>query len=60
MAGLQRQMTFTSLRLGLYDWEKQPHTKGSQHKSLDRAGGGGGVSCWAAPPRAPKLRRIGV
>ncbi|NXV32636.1 UCP2 protein, partial [Rissa tridactyla] len=30
VAGLQRQMTFTSLRLGLYNWEKQPHTKGSQ------------------------------
>ncbi|NWT44690.1 UCP2 protein, partial [Chroicocephalus maculipennis] len=34
VAGLQRQMTFTSLRLGLYDWEKQPHTKGSQRAGL--------------------------
>uniref|UniRef100_A0A8C5V3S6 Uncoupling protein 2 n=1 Tax=Microcebus murinus TaxID=30608 RepID=A0A8C5V3S6_MICMU len=34
VAGLQRQMSFASVRIGLYDSVKQFYTKGSEHASI--------------------------
>ncbi|KAM9032713.1 mitochondrial uncoupling protein 2 [Sarcophilus harrisii] len=34
VAGLQRQMSFASVRIGLYDSVKQFYTKGSEHTSI--------------------------
>lgn len=40
VAGLQRQMSFASVRIGLYDSVKQFYTKGSDRKFVKRCSWG--------------------